>query len=192
MKVKILAVISGLVLMTFQGLVMAQENTNPPQSIRASIAIDSATLERHKPAIVTITIENISDREIDLNLTSSFKLLNMSKEARARKSAVVGDTYWSPVNIVTGTPLGLRIVEPEKLEKGVVVGSVPRDSLRFEKNEIRMFKVDLTKVFWNDGILGGWPSESLFEVVPKGSYSLHLEMRGDSRVTSNELNVWVK
>lgn len=193
MKVNYRAVITGLVLLTFQGLVVAQTSPSSSQLIKASITIDYETLAQQKPAIATITIENISGREIDLKPIGSLELLSMSREAQARRYPIRGDSYWSPIDISTGTPLKLEIIDPELQKKGVVVGRVPRVSLKFEKDEIKTFNVDLTKTLWNDSILSTWPNESLFEVVPKGSYSLHFRLNnGDSRVRSNEVKVLVQ
>jgi hypothetical protein len=188
-----LAVVCGLVLLTFQGLVVAQQRTDQTPPIKASITIDSETLARTKAGIVTITLENISGQEIEFESSCSFNLRSVSKEAMARKHSVVGDSYWGPVNISDGTPLALKIIDPEMQKKGIVVGQVPTPALHFAKNEIKTFKVDLTKLNWNASMLSSWPHEPLFGVVPAGSYSLQFEMqKRGSYVSSNEVRVSVK
>ncbi len=181
-----------IVAMTLAGLSPAQKTAGPSQLVKPSLTIDSDTLSRQKPIIVTVTIENISGRKIDLKSICSFELLSLSKEAAARNRSVFGDSYWSPVNISTGTPLQLNIIEPEMLKKGVVVGQVPEAILHFAKDETKTFHVDLTKVLWNAHTGNDWPRWNLFEVVPKGSYSLRFEIESGGHVKSNEVNVFVE
>lgn len=188
-----LLVVFGLVLLAFEGLAVAQKRAEPIPLIKASITIDSDTLARTKAGIVTITLENRSGQEIDLKSTCSFQLNRVTKEAVARKHSVVGDSYWGPVNISDGTPLALKIIDPEMQKKGIVVGQVPKPPLHFAKDEIKTFKVDLTKLYWNATMSSIWPKQPLFEVVPTGSYSLQfrMEKRG-SNIESNEVNVSVE
>ena len=140
--------------------------------------------------MVTVTIENISGQEIDLKSLCSFELLSMSKEAVTRAHRVFGDSYWGPVNMSDGTPLRLEIIDPKKQEKGIVEGRVPKASLHFTKNELKTFKVDLTKLHWNASMGSDWPSWSLFEVVEKGPYALVFRYQGGGvNVKSNEIKV---
>jgi hypothetical protein len=150
-------------------------------------------LTRHKPALVTITIENISGGELELSSSGSFDLTNQSKESRTRKFDVVGDRYWGPVNISTGTPRKLTIIDPEKQKQGVIVGQAMEDSIHFAKDETKTFTVDLTKLLWSDAMHSMWPDQELFKVVPNGSYSLSLRRRSKGvNVESNAVEVSVK
>jgi len=185
--------ILGLVLFVFQAVVVAQTTGNAPPQIKTSITIESTTLARGKPAIVTITVENISGKELELTPSCSFDLANLSKETLTRKYERVGDRYWGPVTISNSTPTKLDIIDPEKLKQGIVVGRVPKDSLQFAKDETKSFKVDLTTLFWNDSMLSTWPHETLFQVVPKGSYALSFALSTDrATVESNAIEVSVK
>ncbi len=74
----------------------------------------------------------------------------------------------------------------------MVVGRVPKAAIHFAQDETKTFKVDLTKIFWNAGMGSDWPRWDLFEAVPKGSYTLLLEIQSDGRVKSNEVKVSVK
>jgi hypothetical protein len=187
----------GLLALAFESLSFGQKNADPSyllsQLIKTSVAIDTDTLTPKKPYIVTVTIENISGREIDLKSICSFELLSLDKEAVARVHSVAGDSYWSPVNITTATPLRLDIIEPEMLKKGVVVGRVPDDVLHFALGEARTFKADLVRLFWNASMRNDWPRWNLFEVVPKGAYALRfsIESRG-GHVNSNEVMTFVE
>jgi hypothetical protein len=189
---KIIFKLAVTVLFGLQALAAAQTKTADVTSqIKTSIAIDSAILSPDKPAIITITIENTSGQELEISSTYSFDL--MSKAAIGKQRDIVGDRYWSPVNVSDGKPTQLNIMDPEKLKQGVVVGRVPQVPLKFAKDETKTFKVDLTKTFWNDAMYSTWPEESLFKIVPKGSYVLTLELRRKGfHVGSNAIEVSVK
>ena len=180
-------------LFAFQVTAAQTQSAAAPPRIKASITIDSTTLSRGKPAIVTITLENTSGQELEISSISSFDLRNLSKESVSRKMVIVGDRYWSPVNIFDGTPTQLNIIDPEKLKQGIVVGRVPEVTLKFAKDETKTFKVDLTKTLWNDSMYSVWPEEDLFKIVPKGSYALSLGLQKKGvNVESNEVQVSVK
>ena len=185
-----LTVTCGLVFLAFQSAT-AQQTAAP--LVKTSIAIDSTQLKRDKPALVTVTIENISGTELELSSSASFDLVNLSKESRTRKYEVVGDRYWGPVNLSTGTPTRLDIIDPEKEKQGITVGRVPQVPIHFAKDETKTFKVELTKLFWSDAMHSSWPDQELFKVVQKGSYSLSLHLRNKGvNVESNPLEVSVK
>jgi hypothetical protein len=189
------AVTCCLVVLAFHGLAIAQKKSvdAPAPQIKTSIAIESATLARDQSAIVTLTIQNLSGKELDLKAIGSFDLKNLSKESATRKHPVVGDRYWGPANISTSKPTELKIIDPEKQKQGIVVGQVPRVSLQFATDETKTFKVDLTKLFWNDAMSSIWPEEPLFKVVPKGTYALSFGMSLQGvHLESNEVEVSLK
>ena len=181
-----------VVLAALAGASSAQKSANPSQLVKVSLASDAGTLSRQKPGVATVTIENASGREIDLKAICSFELLSMGKQAVARNHSVFGDSYWSPVNVSTGEPLQLNIVDPKLLKKGVVVGRVPEAVLHFTKGEIKTFRLDLTKLLWNADMGNDWPRWNLFEVVPKGAYSLFFEIGSSGDIKSNEVKVSVE
>ena len=180
------------VLVTLPGASSAQKTSDPSQLVKTSLALDAGTLSRQKPAAATVTIENISGREIDLKSICSFELLSMGKEAIGRNHSVFGDSYWSPVNVSTGEPLQLNIIDPKLLKKGVVVGRVPEAVLHFAKDEIKTYNLNLTRLLWNASMGNDWPRWNLFDVVPKGRYSLFFEIESGSHVKSNEVKVSVE
>jgi hypothetical protein len=184
----------AVVLLAFQGLAVAQhESAGAPPQIKTSITIDSTTLARDKPALVTITLENVSGKELELSYICSFNLDNLSKESLARKHQVIGDSFWGPVNISTSTPMQLDIIDPEKQKQGITVGRVPQVPLQFAKDETKTFKVDLSKLIWGDSMHSIWPNQSLFKVVPKGSYALSFELSQKGvNLRSNPVEVSVK
>src|SRR6266436_3583575 len=111
-------------------------------SFKCSISLDSTKLESGSPALVSISIQNISGGELSFKSGSQFELLKLSFEAKKRNYDVLGDSYWAPLDLESGDALKLR-VEPEPLKKGIVVGHVPEATLRLAKDEIKIFKVDL-------------------------------------------------
>jgi hypothetical protein len=190
MKTHRVAVVSALLLLTFHGVALAQNNASPEPLVKVLIGRDTFAQTPQSALVVSVTIENTSGRDIDFTPVCSFELRSLKKEALTRRIPAVGDGYWSPVNITTGTPVDLNIIDSEKLKQGVVVGRVPRESLHLAKNEVKTFNVDLTKTFWNDRIRSVWPNQSLSEVVPKGSYSLVFQLQVDTaNLRSNELKV---
>jgi len=187
-----IAVVCGLLALVFQGSSFAQKGAAPSQLVKASMTVDYDTLAQQKPSVVTVTIANIAGREIDIKSICSFELLSLRKEAVARDHSVFGDTYWSPVDITTGTPLSLNVIDPKMLKKGVVVGRVPEEVLHFAKDETKTYKTDLTKLFWNASMGNDWPRWNLFEVVPKGSYTLLFAIQSAGHAKSNEVKVSVE
>jgi hypothetical protein len=182
--------VCGLIALFLITLVAAQEKTDPSILIKTSISIDTDKLARQKPAIVSITIENVSGRDIDLT-SSSFELLRIADEAVARNFSVNGDSYWSPFDISTGTPLKL-IVDPKMLKKGVVEGRLPQPVLHLGKDEAKTFRIELSKLLWNGSILSDWPHENLFDVVPTGRYWLVFEISSNGDHKSNRVEVTVE
>ena len=188
------AVTCGLILLAFQALAFAQQKpAEAPPPIKTSITIDSTTLSKDKPVNVTITVENLSGREFDLTSSCSFDLKNLSKESLTRKHEVVGDRYYGPVNISTGTPKELTIIDPVKQKQGITVGRVPHESIHFAKDETKTFKVDLAQLLWNPIMSTIWPNETFFKVVRKGAYALSLRCGNRGvYVDSNAIDVSVK
>ena len=170
----------------------AQKAADPSQLIKLSLVLEGDTLSRQKPAVATVTVENISGRDIDLKSICSLELLSMRKEAVARGHSVFGDSYWSPVNPLTAEPLTLNIMDPALLKKGVVVGRVPEIVLHFTKGEVRRYSLNPTKLLWNARMGNDWPRWKLFDVVPKGTYSLFFEVESGGHLKSNEVKVSVE
>jgi hypothetical protein len=170
----------------------AQRKPDPSQLIKLSVILDGDTLSRQKPAVATVTVENISGRDIEFKSIWSFDLLSMRKEAVARNHSVFGDSYWSPVNPSTGEPLRLNIMDPALLKKGVVEGRVPETLLHLTKGEVKRYNFNPTKLLWNASMGNDWPRWNLFDVVPKGTYSLFFKIESAGHVKSNELKVSVE
>src|SRR5215510_716254 len=122
-KLIYIAVVSILTTLSFQQTSLGQKTADQSQ-LKVSVAIESDKLSRQRPVRVTITIENLSDQQLEIKSICAFELLSTRTEAVARKHEVFGDSYWSPVNLSTGTPKNLTITDPKLQKKGVIVGRV--------------------------------------------------------------------
>jgi hypothetical protein len=192
LKLSYVAALLLLVMLSFHKASTAQQFDNTSK-LKVSLTIDSDKLSRQKPARVTITIENLSDQELDIKSVGSFELLSKRAEAVARKHSVFGDSYWSPVNVSTGAPKQLDIIDPELQKKGVVVGRVPEETLRFGATEVKTFTLDPTKTLWNASMGNDWPRWNLFEVVSKGEYFLEFRISSSGgSLKSNAVPIAIK
>jgi len=86
-------------------------------------------------------------------------------------------TYWSPINILSGTAL--------KLE----AGKVPQGTIHLEPHETTAIILDVTKLFWNRNFSSVWPNQRLFEVVPKGNYDLIFDVQTHGRENSEDTSI---
>jgi hypothetical protein len=71
----------AVVVLAFQGLAVAQQTAGAPPQIKNSITIDSTTLARDTPALVTITIENLSGQELEISGTGFNRMSSSEKFA---------------------------------------------------------------------------------------------------------------
>lgn len=161
----------------------AQSKSEEPvaASIECAIEAESETWSRGGPILVAVKIRNISDKAVDLVGWYSFELTKDSD------SPPTG--YWSPVNILNGTPLKLE-TESEWLEKGIVVGKVPQGAIHLEPHETKEMKFDVTKLSWDKSISSIWPNHGLFVAVPKGDYDLIFDIQTDSRKNSQNVPIF--
>jgi hypothetical protein len=179
------ASICGLMAVAFIGLTVGQETTGPSKLIKSVISIDSDSLERNRPAIVSISLENLSRCDVDLEVICSFEL--RAEPDEATNSQAQGGSYWSPLDISTGTPL--ELVDPRTQKKATTLGRVPRTLLHFRKDEVKTFKVELTKLLWDASVSSRWPYKNLFDEVPKRRYSLVFRVDSNGNLESNAVAI---
>lgn len=53
----------------------------------------------------------------------------------------------------------------------------------------KTFVLDLTTLHWNASMGNDWPRWSIFEAVPKGTYSLVFTLASDNDFRSNQVKV---
>ena len=126
--------------------------------IQFSIQTERGTWTRESPLSVAVKIKNVSARPVDLVGAYTFQLTGADEPSTA---------YWSPVNILDGTPLKLD------------AGKVPKGVIHLQPHETKAISLDVTKLFWNRTLSSVWPNERLFEIVPKGNYDLIFDVETD-------------
>jgi hypothetical protein len=168
-----------------------RQNTSELPPIKTQISIESDKLTPQKPALVTISIENLSEEKIELRALASFELLKNSEESIARNFTVRGDSYWSPFDLVTGRSKQL-VTNPEMLKKGIVEGGVVPATMQLEGKGTKTMNVNLTELFWNASMSSTWPYENLFKAIPKGRYWLAFELENKGHIRSNQIDVTVE
>ena len=136
--------------------------------IQYSIETETGTWSLGDPLSVTVKIKNISNGPVDVVGGYSFELTRVDGPPMM---------YWSPVNILDGTPL--------KLE----AGKVPQGAVHRESHETKAINLDVTKLFWDRNISSVWPNRRLFEVVPKGNYDLIFDVETDRRKNSENIPI---
>ena len=169
--------------------VPAQITMNQSSPVNISISVDSNMIGPQKPTIASVSAENVSGKEIDLEAICSFELRTIEQGAAANDEAGKIGTYWAPVNVLTGAPLKL-VTEPEMGEKGG--GRVPTQEFHLSNGEMKSFKVDLTQLFWNASVRSDWPNKILFDVVSKGSYRLNFRMHANGDFKSNAVEITIQ
>ena len=136
--------------------------------IQCSIETETGTWSRENPLSVAVKIKNISNGPVDLVGIYSFQLTRADGPPMA---------YWSPVNILDGTPL--------KLE----AGKVPEGAIHLEPHETKTIDLDVSTLFWNRNISSVWPTQRPIEVVPKGNYDLIFDVETDRRKNSDNIPI---
>ena len=131
--------------------------------IQSSIETKTGTWSRETPLSVAVKMKNISNGPVDLLGIYSFQLIRVDDPPMV---------YWSPINILDGTPLRLE------------GGKVPKGAIHLEPHEIKQIDLDVTKLLWDRTISSVWPNQRLFDVVLKGNYDLILDVETVRRTNS--------
>lgn len=134
---------------------------------QCSIEAETQSWSQGRPIFVVVQLKNVSGEDANLLGIYSFEL-----------RGVPPAPYWSPVNILSGTPLELE-TESEGLTKGG--GRAPKGAIHLEAGETKAMRFDLSKLLWNKSFSSIWPYQKLFEVVPKGNYDLIFDVETDRR-----------
>ena len=137
----------------------------PSNGIRCSITVESKHWSNGGPAIVSVTVENISEGKVELETIPAFTLNEMQ--------------YWCPVNIAGDDySLPANACSNISLEKGAQINSV----------------IDISKFGWDLGISSIWPSKNLYSIVQAGKYKLRLDVEivygsEPQWIRSNEISI---
>ena len=146
----------------------SKEWGEPSGGIRCSIIVESKHWSNGDPAIVSVTVENISEDMVDLKTIPAFTLNERQ--------------YWCPVNIAGDDHnLPANACSKISLEKGAPINSV----------------MDISKFGWDLGISSIWPSKDLYSIVPPGKYKLRLDVEivygsEPQWIRSNEISIEIQ
>ncbi len=186
-------VLCSLVMLACSSLAVGQVNREPPtpQLVKCSISVASSKIALNEPPSVSITLENVSGRDVDVEAAGSFKLLKNDPVAIARDFTVSRDSYWGPLDLSTGEPLRL-VANPAMLRKGILEGRVPKAPLHLSKGEVKSLKVELARLLWNYSGLNDWPHEKFSDIVERGPYWLVLNCGTKDVVQSNRIEITIE
>ncbi|HST10636.1 MAG TPA: hypothetical protein VLL05_09675 [Terriglobales bacterium] len=148
------------------------------RDVRCVVTVETITWKRDGPALIHIRMENLTDRDLDLETIPTLYLKNYENE------------YWSPTDIVASRALDTR---QQRLGKGTLesIELIP-PKLHLEEQDSSMFRVDATQTKWDREISSSWHGVSL-RTLPRGLYFLRLELSDQRKnlIKSNEVKVWL-
>jgi hypothetical protein len=148
-----------------QTIVFEKKAANP--NIRCTIRSESHDWNPSVPAVITGTIENLSDGPLDIAVGPTLYLSPYPTTAQE-------DEYWAPVDVLKDSPLELD--EHPMGAKGAGVAIKPLMlQLKFKnKGGAIDFRIDARHVLWDRVTSSVWPSQRLFSVVQPGAYEVRL------------------
>ncbi|MGB8493414.1 MAG: hypothetical protein WCE53_03335 [Candidatus Acidiferrum sp.] len=151
--------------------------------VRCVIQAERRQWNRSADAVVSGTIENLTDGPLEIKVYPVFYL-------SSKTSNELGDRYWAPADLLHDTPLGMNKQAIGAGGKAVTVEPQPI-FLRFEKKGDRIdFRIDARHLLWAKEIWSGWPSSALFSTVKTDDYALQLELGTEhGKVKSSEIDV---
>lgn len=117
------------------------------EGLRCAIRPVSNRWQQGTPAIVSVLLENCSDKKVEFHTIPSFDL---------------SDSYWCPVDLTT---------------KGRSLDANARSTISLEKGATLELKFDLSQLGWDESVSSAWPEENLYSEVPAGAYKLRLDIQ---------------
>ena len=155
----------------------------PACGVRASIAVEKTRVSKGSPFVVSVMIENTSDKKIDLKVIPAFKLGNSARTAS--ESAVTFGEYWCPVNLEEKNAAS---------KTGMILGSPSH--LAMEKGTSIDASMDLARHGWDKITSSWWPALGFDKVVGSGRYRLRLDIQVNGSaepqwIRSNEIEITI-
>ena len=172
-QLRILSVLA-LVSLVAKGTFCAQTNTAHANqhvaAVACSVQTDRSEWEPSKPAMVSVTVESLSDKPFEIPLWSDLSLAPVSPR----------DPFLTriPGNLVAG-------IDPSMIDPLLPPASpLIRDSkgdgsvrLRFiRKGQKATFKLDARDLVWDYEVVNREPAFKLFSLAKPGSYQLQFRM----------------
>ena len=152
-----------------------------PQSsdIRCVLEVDNRSWQPGKPAVVSVQLENLTDRDLEFNAIPEFDLSPTSSGIFPTPGV---DEYWAPTDIVESKPIKTRSVGISGLQPVPI-------KLRLAKRSVTVLQVDATRTHWQRTISSNWPDLSLYG-VERGAYLLRLGLEVNGQpVRSNGVKI---
>ena len=155
-----------------------EENHKFDHDIRCAIQAEHRRWNRNSEAIVSGTIENLTDGPLEFDVDPAFYL----------SSRTSSDKFWAPADVLNDRPIGID----KHPCGGAGVSIEPRPiHLQFKNRGDKVdFRVDAQHLLWAKEISSVWPSSGLFSTVKSDDYDLQLVMETDNgRVESPKLKI---
>jgi hypothetical protein len=143
--------------------------------IKIELAVSSKSLHQQDLNTASIILKNVSGKDLNLKASCKFELYKDAEISKSRRFAVRGDSYWSPIGLLTGGPSHLNL-NPEMSKVGIAEGKAPEDYIHLKKHESVTVPLQLNKLYWSASISNVWPHDGLFTAVPKGLYFLEFQI----------------
>ncbi|HEV3254445.1 MAG TPA: hypothetical protein VG033_08555 [Candidatus Acidoferrales bacterium] len=163
--------------------ITAEEKPKLAREIRCAIQTERQQWNRATEAVVTGTIENLTDGPLDLKVDPVLYL-------SSKTSTELRGKFWAPADLLRDKP-----IETKKLaldSGGEAEGIEPQPlPLQFKnRGDTIHFRIDARHLFWAKTISSVWPSSGLFSTVKSDDYALQLVLEtDDGRVESPIVNI---
>lgn len=145
-------------------------------SLICNLTLQTLEWDHSHPVEVSAMVQNTSKASLDVAVVPAFLLKPMVPDQEPLRTEFSYSALWD-------------------LEKGVSLPVSATVLLRLKPGEVRKIKVDVATLFWsriNSPVL---PHLKLFNAVPTGKYSMHLELTanvGSVLCSSNVVEVVIK
>jgi hypothetical protein len=160
--------------LSVQTRVLEKKAVNP--NMRCTIRSESRNWNPAIPAVITGTIENLSDGPLDIAVEPTLYLSPYPPYPPMAEQ----DEYWAPVDVLNDSPL--RLDKRSIGARGEAEAIKPLSlQLKFKnKGDSIDFRIDAQHVLWDRVISSNWPSRRLFAVVQSGAYEVRLVLGSES------------
>jgi hypothetical protein len=157
--VVLVAAISALLPSASFALPQSEWNAPTSNTVRCALTAGNRAWEKSEPAVVTVKIENLTSKELNLKIIPEFFLKGDGE-------------YSAPTDVVHDRPIAFQKTLIGK--QGPAAMRPVELGLHLNARSTLTFEIDAAKTKWARTISSVWPSQPL-SAVPSGQYSLRLE-----------------
>jgi hypothetical protein len=151
--------------------------------IKCVIRTDRPRWNRTSEAVVSGTMENLTDGPLEMEVDPVFYLTS-------RTSSEMGDKFWAPVDLLRDSPITTEkhAVGTDKKAEGIEPRPI---RLQFKNKGDKIdFRIDARHLLWAKVISSVWPSSLLYSTVKSDDYDLQLVLETDNgRVESPKVKI---